>query len=215
VGFRESGEGRLRVQGLGLGPGDWRAGPVAGWGCPACAARCSGRRDPAPAVLKPCPPQPPRGAEHPHPTPPARPSALPHYRSFHEQVFLQLPGPHPLPLQHRSAAAQRQLEVEQAPAASKSSVQPAAQAASRRPQGAPAPLETTGSGHASTPKPRSRKCLPKSSRDGRRGAPGQNTQARLRPRVLTRGTPPSKPTSISVSNPPPPGRVNPCPTPTH
>src|SRR6185295_12077010 len=54
------------------GRAEQRAGPVPGWGRAACASRCLGQRDGASAGLEPRPRQPPRGADHPHPTPPAR-----------------------------------------------------------------------------------------------------------------------------------------------
>jgi len=118
------------------------------------------------------------------------------------------------PWQFQCVAAPHRREAEPAPAASKSLVQPAARASPRRPQGAPLQLETNGSGHASTLKSRSRGMSPRKLSKRTEGALGQNTQARLLPRVLTKGTlRPNRPHSVSI--PPPPGRVNPCPTPTH
>jgi hypothetical protein len=200
---QETAKGRFRVEGLVQGPSEWRAGPVVGWGCSACAARFFGGRDDAPGAAQSSPQKPPHGAEHPHPTPPARDAAGILTLSLHQKSRpLATPKP-PDRNELQPAAARRQREAEQAPAASKSSAQPAAPAALRRPQGAPAQLETNGLGHASTPKPRSQGCLPKSSRDGRWGTPGQNTQARLLPRVLTRGAPPAQPTAFREAFPRP------------
>src|SRR6188474_3245970 len=71
------------TQGSVQGRGDLRAGPVAGWGCSAWAARFFGQRDETGAASEPCPQKPPPGAEHPHPAPPARGSveAEPHATS--------------------------------------------------------------------------------------------------------------------------------------
>ena len=51
------------------------AGPVVGVGCSPCAALCSGQRDGAGVGMWPCPPQTPRGGDHPTLTPPAEDSA--------------------------------------------------------------------------------------------------------------------------------------------
>lgn len=176
------------VQGLEMGLTDRRAGPVVGWGWSACAARCFGRRDHARLGTKTCPSQPPHGADHPHPTPPARDAAD--------------PG-HPLawtfaPLgQHQSSPARQKLPLaggrhrlgeEVAPAVSASLERPEAQAKFQRRPGVPAQLETNESGHASQHKPSN---------------PGMSPPTRPNPTFPERK--PRPPGSLSI----------PCPIPTH
>jgi hypothetical protein len=148
-----SGRVRAVVSGRVQGLADRRAGPVAGWGYPACAARFFGRWDVALAGFWPCPQKPPPGADHPHPTPPARDAADP------EQA----------PAQPRLAAAQHPREAAAAPAGSESLEGRGAQGAlQQRPRSA-TKLETTGPGHASRPKPRTLACLPQELSLGRVG----------------------------------------------
>jgi hypothetical protein len=145
-------EGPLRVEGQVQGPIAWRAGPVAGWGSSACAARFFGGWDDARGAAQPSPQKPPHGAEHPHPTPPARDAAWPLTSSFRQKSCpFATPKP-PARNELQPAAAQRQREAEQAPVASRSLVRPVAQVVVRRLQRAPAQLETNGLGHAPTPK---------------------------------------------------------------
>jgi len=201
---RKLGEGWLPVEGRVQGPRNRRAGPVVGWGCSACAARFFGGWDDARGAAQPSPQKPPHGAENPDPTlPAARGSAWTPTPNLHEKSRPFATSKPPDWNQLQSAAGQRRREAEQAPAASESLVRPATLAAPRRPQGPPAQLETNGSGHASTPKPWSRECLPESSRVGGRNAPGQNTQARLLPRVLTRGIPSAHSTAFRSASPRP------------
>ncbi len=163
AGVRDLLEGRLRGEGRVQGSTAWRAGPVVGWGSSACAARFFGGWDDALGAAQPSPQKPPHGAEDPHPTPPARDAAWSLGPGLRQKPCLPTAAKPPEQKQLPLAAVQRRGEAEQAPAASESLARPAAQAALRRPQGAPAQLETTESGHASTPKPRSQECLPKSS----------------------------------------------------
>jgi hypothetical protein len=202
------------VEGRVQEPSEWRAGPVVGWGCPACAARFFGGWDDAPGAAQPSPQKPPHGAEDPHPTPPARDAARSLTSSFRQKSRpFATPKP-PARNELQPVAVQRQQEVEQAPAASKSLVRPVAQVALRQLQGASAQLETTGSAHASPAKSSALKCLPKSLRIGRRRCPCQ-TLKRGSCRAFDRGTSAFPTTILFVSFAGLPGRVDPCPTPTH
>lgn len=182
------GEGRFRVEERIQGPSEWRAGSVVGWGCSACAARFFGGRDDALGAAQRSPQKPPHGAEHPHPTPPARDAAWTLTSSLHQKSRpLVAPKP-PDRNELQFAAARHRREAEQAPAASESLGRPEARAVQRRPQGAPAQLETSGFGHASPAKPPALECLPETC---------------------------SLTTTFRSAFPRPPGRVDAWPTPTH
>jgi hypothetical protein len=112
--------GRARVEIRKPGLGEWRAGPGVEWGCAACAPRSLGQRDDAIHGTGPCPRQPPRGADHPHPTPPARdevwsqPPAAPALAAAESPRYAAIPHPR-VPAGERAASAA--LEQLAAPAA--------------------------------------------------------------------------------------------------
>ena len=169
--------GQVRVLAVGelleAGPRDRRAGPVAGWGWPACAARCSGGRDDAPGAAVPSPPQPPRGADHPHPTPPARDAAD---HGSERAASAELAH---VPEQLRSVEAQCPVRAAAAQEASASSVPPATPAAPLPLQGARAKPETSESGDPCMTKPPDQGVLPHRSRKGSRASlPGHSSAAK-------------------------------------
>ncbi|MDX6600891.1 MAG: hypothetical protein QOF13_93 [Solirubrobacterales bacterium] len=196
------------------GRADRRAGPAVGLGYSACAARFFGRRDLAPFGTKLCPQKPPRGADHPNPTPPARDSAQP---ASSEPAS----GQQKLPL----VADQRRQVEEVAPAVSASLGQPAAPGGFQLRQGAPPQLETTEFGHASQHKPSTLGCLPRN--DGWTGwAPLRTacTFSAIQPRTAPaappkmlreEGCPTRLTTNLLREQTRGLGSLSPCPNPTH
>jgi hypothetical protein len=160
VGVRGLGEGRFRAEGRTQGPWRWRAGPVAGWGCSACAALFFGHRVGAVSASRPRPQKTPHGADHPHPTPPARDAAWSLAPGLRPKPCLPTAAKPPDQNELPRAAVQRRQEAEQAPVALGSWAQFGAPAAIRRLQGAPVQPETNGLGHASRTKTPTLDCLP-------------------------------------------------------